>query len=151
METEYGAEGVRLHLASTPDIEEYTFGMEDCPDLIPSIAVAASQRIKKTIIQGVSTLRIKECDRVHALKTELAKFGVRLEEIGEETIVIHQSNQHQHEGATLEFYNDHRMAMCLAPLAALHSSLELNQKEVVEKSFPSFWTELAKTGVTLTP
>jgi 3-phosphoshikimate 1-carboxyvinyltransferase len=127
--------------------DELFFEMGDCPDLIPSVAVTASHLANKVRIHGVATLRIKECDRVWALKNELSKVGVNLEEHGTEVIELSRSVTSTSAKPVFSVYNDHRMAMCLAPLAFLYSSVQVQDPEVVEKSFPSFWRELKKTGL----
>lgn len=125
------------------------FDMLDCPDLIPSIAVSAVHYARKTLIHGVSTLRYKESNRVLALRTELAKINVQLKEIGEDTIELIKLNEDAPISSNICFdtYNDHRIAMCLAPLAIRYKNISIKDPLVVDKSFPSYWEQLEKLGI----
>lgn len=146
VDTEERAGSLHLKPAQIENTEEVTFDLTNTPDLIPSVAVTVSSLIQKTTIKGVSTLRIKECDRVNALKNELSKLGASLEEIEEDSIVI-LKRKGGAKVPVFETYNDHRMAMCLAPLALVYDSIQIDSLEVVKKSFPNFWKELEKVGL----
>lgn len=128
---------------------ELQFDLIDCPDLIPSVAVTAAILSKECYIQGVSTLRVKESNRVEALKNELSKINTELIDLGENEILVKQITNLP-EIASFETYNDHRMAMCLAPLIFLMDKLEIENPGVVDKSFPNFWKELEKSGLEIT-
>jgi 3-phosphoshikimate 1-carboxyvinyltransferase len=84
-------------------------------------------------------LRVQECERVYALKTELQKCGARVEESGD-TLTIHPANLH---GATIETYNDHRMAMCFGTLALKVPGIKIENPSCVKKTFPNFFQKLA--------
>jgi 3-phosphoshikimate 1-carboxyvinyltransferase len=93
---------------------------------------------------GLESLRIKETDRIMALQTELAKFGGSLREVGAgrfrtESAGFAVNNQR------VATYHDHRMAMAFAPLA-LRGPLTIETPQVVKKSYPQFWKELAQAG-----
>ncbi|MDX1953430.1 MAG: 3-phosphoshikimate 1-carboxyvinyltransferase [Verrucomicrobiota bacterium] len=94
---------------------------------------------------GVSTftdlgrLRLQECERVHALKTELSKCGAVIEERGD-TLEVHPSPLH---GAEIETYHDHRMAMCFATLGLNVPGIRLKNPACVKKTFPNFFQKLA--------
>lgn len=128
--------------------KRHTLFMEDCPDLVPSLAVCAAVLKEETVIYGVKSLRIKESNRVKALENELAKIGATLVDQSLDCIKI-LGTKKVPRSLSFQTYNDHRMAMCLAPLCALNSKLEIDSKEVVNKSFPNFWQELAKCGITI--
>lgn len=147
VETIFKADSVCLqqsdHLQKTLQLD-----LSDCPDLIPSVAVTAAILCEETIIKGVQTLRIKESDRVDALKNELSKLGVEISEISDHSIQLRgKAKIDIKEKITFSTYNDHRMAMCLAPLAFLFEEIEIESPDVVHKSFPHFWEELLKCGV----
>lgn len=144
VETIENAEG--LELLKTADCQRtLEINLLDCPDLIPSVAVCAAVLMEKCTIHGVDTLRIKESDRVLALQNELAKIGAELKIIDASCIEIVGSKKLP-ETANFEVYNDHRMAMCLAPLAVSMEKIQIQTIEVVKKSFPNFWNELRKIG-----
>jgi 3-phosphoshikimate 1-carboxyvinyltransferase len=96
-------------------------------------------------------LRVQECERVFALKTELGKCGARVEEQGD-TLVVYPGKLH---GATIETYNDHRVAMCFGTLALKVPGITINNPSCVKKTFPNFFQKLAAApphglGVTIT-
>ena len=89
------------------------------------------------------TLKIKETDRLQALKNEIYKFGTSIEITDDSLHLL--DYKPLTSGAIVETYNDHRMAMAFAPLA-LKTSFSINEAEVVSKSFPDFWDNLAELG-----
>jgi hypothetical protein len=84
-------------------------------------------------------LRVQECERVVALRTELTKCGVRVIETGD-TLEVFPSNLH---GAEIETYNDHRMAMCFAILGLKVPGIKIKNPRCVKKTFPNFFQKLA--------
>lgn len=113
------------------------------PDIVPALAVAATQASGKTVIKKIGHLRLKESDRIAALETELTKMGARIEATAD-SLCIYRS---QLKGAVIATHNDHRIAMSLA-VAALVASGEtiIKNAEVVEKSYPTFWNDFKKIG-----
>jgi 3-phosphoshikimate 1-carboxyvinyltransferase len=93
-----------------------------------------------TVIRGLSTLRVKETDRIAALHTELLKVGI-LTEPGPDFLIVHGGIPH---GARITTYEDHRMAMSFALLGARIPGIEIEEPEVVAKSFPDFWRVLGE-------
>lgn len=95
-------------------------------------------------LTGLQTLRIKETDRIAALKTELEKLGICVE-VGADWLKV---NAGQNNNAIPQFstYNDHRMAMALAPLALIANAVVIDDEAVVAKSYPQYWVELEKLG-----
>ena len=84
-------------------------------------------------------LRVQECERVAALRTELTKCGARLVEEGD-TLTVYPAELH---GAEIETYNDHRMAMCFAILGLKVPGIRLKNPACVKKTFPNFFQKLA--------
>ena len=84
-------------------------------------------------------LRVQECERVVALRTELTKCGAKVIEEGD-TLTVHPSDLH---GAEIETYNDHRMAMCFAVLGLKVPGIKLRNPACVKKTFPNFFQKLA--------
>ena len=114
------------------------------PDLIPALAVAACAARGRTVIHNAARLRIKESDRLAALRNELGALGAA---IGErpDGLVIEGSGELR--GGAARSHNDHRIAMALAVAAALcEGPLELAGDEAVRKSAPAFWDEYASLG-----
>jgi len=91
-------------------------------------------------------LKIKETDRLAALQTELTKFGATVE-ITKDSLSMQSSSLTEQNGVVVvATYDDHRMAMAFAPLC-LKLSIVIQQAEVVSKSYPDFWKDLAYIGV----
>jgi 3-phosphoshikimate 1-carboxyvinyltransferase len=84
-------------------------------------------------------LRVQECERVVALRTELIKCGAKVIEEGD-TLTVYPSKLH---GAEIETYNDHRMAMCFAILGLKVPGIKLKNPACVKKTFPNFFQKLA--------
>lgn len=118
----------------------------DCPDLAPSLIVIAALNCNELIIDGIKTLRIKECNRIKALSNELQKIGAQLIEVTNDQIMIKKTDGLP-DKVEFNTYNDHRMAMCLAPLAFVIDEVKIENIKVVKKSFPNYWLELEKCGI----
>ena len=125
---------------------ELDFDLTECPDLIPSIVVSAVVYGKTCKIKGTSTLKLKESDRVLALKTELAKIGTEVRIIDQNNIVVYPQEVNI-KVLEINSYNDHRIAMALAPLKFLIDQVKIDHPEVVSKSLPEYWIELEKLGI----
>ena len=117
--------------------------MSNMPDVAQTLAVIAAFAQGKTIMRGLSTLPGKETDRIAALHTELAKVGIS-SETGPDYLVVHGGAPH---GARISTYEDHRMAMSFAIMAAKVKGMEIEEPMVVLKSFPNFWEVLASSGI----
>jgi 3-phosphoshikimate 1-carboxyvinyltransferase len=98
----------------------------------------------------LGSLRIKETDRLTALKTELSRFGIAMQEVDGHTLYVHsnEATPLQAPSEMVRTYQDHRMAMAFAPLALLYP-LHIERPGVVEKSYPCFWEHLAAAGFSI--
>lgn len=108
------------------------------PDTAQTLAVIAACAEGSMTIHGLSTLRVKETDRLAALHTELAKLGIA-SVAGSDYLIVHGGEP---QGAHIATYDDHRMAMAFAVLGARISGIVIEEPLVVGKSFPSFWDVL---------
>lgn len=117
--------------------------MSNMPDVAQTLAVIAAFAQGVTTMRGLSTLRVKETDRIAALHTELEKVGIRSEP-GPDYLIVHGGTPH---GARIKTYDDHRMAMSFAIMSARVASIEIEEPHVVEKSFPTFWAALRESGI----
>ncbi len=124
-------------------VKPLTVDMQDCPDQAQTLAVLAAFADGTTTITGVQTLRIKETERVEALEKELEKMGVKTESTPD-TLVIHGGHP---KPARIDTYGDHRMAMSFAVAATQLAGIEINDPDVVSKTFPRFWKTLGLMGV----
>lgn len=119
---------------------EYIFDMKDMPDAVPTLAVLAAVRPGRTVIKGISHLRLKESNRITALVGELTRTGIKAEE-KDDGMVICGGNPH---AAVINTYNDHRIAMSFAMLGLTVPGIIIKDRDCVNKSFPSFWNELER-------
>ena len=100
-------------------------------------------------IKGLQTLRIKETDRLAALQTELSKIAIIATIEDDSVLTIHAPEVGIDHSATVirvATYHDHRMAMAFAPLALLLEEVQVEDPEVVRKSYPGFWADLLDVG-----
>ncbi len=112
--------------------------MGDMSDLVPTLAVVATQAVSPTVIRGVGFIRNKESDRIGDLAHELRSLGADVEE-RDDGMKIKPSVLH---GATVQTHHDHRLAMSLALLGLVLSDLVIADPDVVSKSWPEFWQML---------
>jgi 3-phosphoshikimate 1-carboxyvinyltransferase len=111
----------------------------DLGDSIMTAIVLAPSAGYPVRFTELGRLRVQECERVQALRTELTKCGARIEETGD-TLTVFPSALH---GAEIETYNDHRMAMCFATLGLQVPGLKIRNPSCVKKTFPNFFQKLA--------
>ncbi len=121
--------------------EKIVLNMNDCPDIAQTLCVTATALKIPFEITGLETLKVKETDRLLALKNELFKIGC-ISEITDDSIVSVKFFE-PNENISIATYNDHRMAMSFAPFC-LVKEIIIENEDVVEKSYPDFWTDLKK-------
>ncbi len=117
--------------------------LNNFPDIAQTIAVTCFGLGIGCHLTGLHTLKIKETDRLEALKTELSKFGANIS-VTNDSLTIQQSDN-LNSNISISTYQDHRMAMAFAPLA-LKVPIVIEDAEVVTKSYPSFWEDLRNFG-----
>lgn len=120
------------------------FDFKDCPDLAQTVMVAAAATGITLNITGLESLKIKETDRIEAMKRELAKIGAMLLESTHKWVLKPSDNLP--EQVFISTYDDHRMAMAFAPLSMI-MDVTIENPDVVEKSYPEFWNEVRKIGI----
>ena len=118
--------------------------LKDNPDLAQTIIITCLGLGIDCTLEGLHTLKIKETDRLIALKNEIEKFEVDKVEITENSITLENNSDLKHH-VTIDTYNDHRMAMSFAPLSLL-LPININNPEVVTKSYVNFWNDLESLG-----
>lgn len=131
-----------------PTCAEFNYDFTNCPDIAQTIAVTCFGLGISAKLTGLSTLKLKETDRILALKTELEKMGARVE-ISSTTLSVLPllgGKSRTLNKAAINTYNDHRMAMSFAPLALVYKNISINDPEVVNKSYPEFWDDLKSVG-----
>ncbi len=117
--------------------------LNNTPDIAQTIVVTCFGLGVGCHLTGLHTLKIKETDRLEALKTELSKLGTSISVTDESLTLTPSTNIISNQ--TIATYNDHRMAMAFAPLG-LKTNINIENAEVVSKSYPDFWNDLKKLG-----
>ena len=124
--------------------------MASTPDLVPSWAVLMCLLERSFRMTGVGSLRIKESDRIEALRTELMKLGYVLKIDGDDAISWHGERVAVGPNPpAIDSHDDHRIAMAFAPAAVRFPGLIINNAQVVNKSYPAYWRHLALAGFTI--
>ncbi len=112
--------------------------MNAMPDMVPTLAVVCAFADGVSTIRNVAHLRIKECDRLDAVGTELRRLGVSVEQIADGLRIQGPPRN----GAVIRTYNDHRIAMSFAVLGLRVPGTVIDGATTVAKSFPGFWDVL---------
>ena len=115
------------------------------PDLAQTVVVTCVMLDIPFRFTGLASLRIKETDRIEALKAELRKFGIALTDENRDTLCW-EGERCEPSAPVFETYEDHRMAMSLAPACLMAGDIYINNPEVVSKSYPRYWDDLRKAG-----
>ncbi|WP_299125084.1 3-phosphoshikimate 1-carboxyvinyltransferase [uncultured Winogradskyella sp.] len=144
--TFYDENSIRLVKTEESKTSHLEFHLSDAPDIAQTIAVTAFGLGVECYMTGLHTLKIKETDRLVALKTELDKLGAEID-ITEDSLRVNVSNDIK-SNISIATYNDHRMAMAFAPLG-LKTSIIIENADVVSKSYPQFWEDFSSIGFNL--
>lgn len=140
-----GMERVRLIRTGTPCSRmDYDFVNE--PDLAQTLVVTCAMLDIPFRFSGLQSLKIKETDRMAALRTELRKLGYDIHEKDDSILFWNGERLQPENEPVIDTYEDHRMAMAFAPCAMKLGKLHINNPEVVSKSYPGFWEDLEKVG-----
>lgn len=137
---------ITLYKKVNPNVKHISQNLNNCPDIAQTIVVTCFALEIECDLYGLHTLKIKETDRLEALKAELVKLGANVE-ITNDSLHLKASGKIEENGS-VKTYQDHRMAMAFAPLA-LRVPLCIEDAEVVSKSYPDFWNDLKKVGFTI--
>ncbi|WWC61194.1 pentafunctional AROM polypeptide [Kwoniella dejecticola CBS 10117] len=117
---------------------------------LPALPERQVQRLPPTAsrIYGIANQRVKECNRIKAMRDQLAKFGVETDEFDDGIIVIGKPATSLVRGASVHCYDDHRVAMAFSVLACIIEKTIIEEKRCVEKTWPNFWDDLQnKIGI----
>ena len=152
VETVFNASEYSITLSKRKDhVSDFlSLDLTNTPDIAQTIAVTCFGLGIGCKLIGLHTLKIKETDRLSALKTELEKLGAIVtltsNSLELDSLSITGSSETYKKNILIETYHDHRMAMAFAPLA-VRFPISVNNPMVVAKSFPTFWEDLATMGV----
>jgi len=143
----YDDEGVILTKAELKAADEFNYDFTECPDLAQAVIVSCAALGIKGRFSGLKTLRVKETDRIEALKNELSRLGYAVKVIDDQIVLDGSPAKTIPSAPTIiHCYDDHRMAMAFATLALLRDDIVLDEPHVVKKSYPGFWNDLALAG-----
>ena len=135
--------GIRLEKTKVKQTDLFI----DCiktPDLFQTYAVTAAALKLNVHFSGLQSLRLKETDRIWAVCSELSKMGVEFTHPAPHEVSINAQNSRFDQSYSIETYEDHRMAMAFAPLVLKLPNIAIKHPNVVEKSYPTFWSDIQK-------
>ena len=143
--TEFTAKGIKLKkTGKAPKRLDEDF--VDIPDLAQTFVVACALLNIPFRFTGLQSLKIKETDRITALRNELKKLGYLIEEENDSVLMWNGERCTPEQTPMIQTYEDHRMAMAFAPAAILYPNLQIVEPEVVSKSYPNYWEDLRQAG-----
>ncbi len=131
----------------TAELKPLVLDLKNAPDIAQTIAVTCFTLGVSCDLTGLHTLKIKETDRLVALKTEIEKLGGEVN-ITDKSLHL-KAGESINKMVSIATYNDHRMAMAFAPIA-LKQDLIIEDAGVVSKSYPTFWEDLKSIGFSIT-
>ena len=149
VETEYTSDGVLLTYNPKSVAGRIDIDLQNQPDLAQTIVVTACLKGIPFRISGLSTLRIKETDRISALISQLAKLGYTVRETEDATLESDSVRRSCDKAPAIETFDDHRMAMAFAPASIVVPGITIEDAEVVSKSYPKYWEHLKLIGFNL--
>ena len=126
--------------------EVLSLDLKATPDLVPAMVVTACLKGRRFAFEGVGNLRIKECDRIAVLTTEMRKLGYLLT-FDDESVSWDGSRCESECNPLIMTYKDHRIAMAFAPAVTQHQGLAIEDAMVVNKSFPQYWEQMRLMGI----
>jgi len=144
IKTTYISNGINLSKTDVKLEKKISLDLSNNPDLAQTIIVTCLGLGIDCDLYGLQTLKIKETDRLKALKSEIQKFGVDKIEITDNSIHLENKSKLK-SNISIDTYDDHRMAMSFVPLSILKPII-INDPMVVSKSYVSFWDHLEKLG-----
>jgi len=125
------------------NLQAVSYNLNSSPDIAQTIVVTCLGLGIGCHLTGLHTLKIKETDRLEALRIELTKLDATIS-VTQDSLTL-EASKHINSNTSIATYNDHRMAMAFAPLA-LKVPILIENAEVVSKSYPDFWEDLKKIG-----
>jgi 3-phosphoshikimate 1-carboxyvinyltransferase len=149
IESTFTDEGLHIRKKNTVDRSKvFVHNCTLCPDIAQTLMVTIAGLGIKGQLSGLSTLRIKETDRIQAMMTELARVHtqVTVKEASNDVAVEITGKAKWKDRAKFETYDDHRMAMSLSALACIHPVV-IKDPDVISKSYPGFWKDIASIGI----
>lgn len=145
IQTEQNITGIKIIKSEIKRPVYFEYDFTDCPDLAQTFAFLCAGLGMEAKLNGIENLIHKETNRVQAIANEISKMGTSIV-LSKNSITIMANAKPKISNITFNTYEDHRMAMAIAPLTTIYGSLNLDRADVVTKSFPSYWISLEKCG-----
>lgn len=140
-------EDADMDLLASPDQDaRLNYDFSDCPDLAQAVITTCSLLGIPFRFTGLRSLRIKETDRIEAMRRELLKIGVPVAVTGDDLMEWEGKRTPIFEMPNFDTYDDHRMAMALAAVSIFIPGIIINDAQVVSKSYPTFWDDMRSAG-----
>lgn len=136
-EVSWSENGVKVGPPKNGALRGVTVDMAACPDIVPTVAVVAAQASSRTVISGAAHLRIKECDRIEAMHSQLSKVGAKVQATDDGLII--DPAPLTPGPVDMKSFGDHRIPMSLSILENAGIQPRFDTPECVSKSFPTFW------------
>ena len=147
VETQPEGEGCWLCKKNNQPLPEFfSYDFIQAPDIAQTLAVLCAGLNIPARLEGLQTLQIKETERITALHTELTRLGAVVQSDAQSLDILQGIPLPLTELPSIRTYGDHRMAMAFAPLACILPAIRIENPNVVEKSYPDFWTDLELLG-----
>lgn len=151
--------GIHTHINDNEVLLEKTkhrcqylhYDFTDCPDLAQTTIVCCALLGIGGCFSGMQTLNFKETNRIKAVQKELNKINWELIAYGQNEYELKERFPKSKVELTFETYKDHRMAMSIAPICIIMDEISIEDPAVVQKSFPDFWKEIEKLGISQCP
>lgn len=143
VKSQFNGNQLTLNKQANFNYQDVTFDLNNTPDIAQTIVVTCLGLGIGCHLTGLHTLKIKETDRLEALRIELTKLGANISVTNDSLTLV--ATKKINPNITIVTYNDHRMAMAFAPLA-LRVPIYIENAEVVSKSYPDFWEDLKSLG-----
>ncbi len=157
VQTTFAQNSINIKKIENCQLKTVAYELNNAPDIAQTIAVTCFGLGIGGYLTGLHTLKIKETDRLLALKTELEKLDAEID-VSDDSLTLKandifdfpkNSKHSKVEVESISTYNDHRMAMAFAPLA-LKTYIQIEDAMVVSKSYPTFWEDLKSIGFIIT-
>ena len=143
VETVYQKDGILLK-SKAETVEKIDFNFKDYPDLAPTVMATCAAKGIELMIRGINHLKYKESNRILSMDEELSKIGCSISRQGQAYVL---KAGELPEKAEFNTHQDHRIAMCLAPLALKIKEVSINNPDVSIKSYQDYWNDMQKLGV----
>jgi len=142
---EHGVQGIRIRKGGAC-AKRLDYDFVNQPDLAQTLVCTCTAMGVPFRFTGLQSLKIKETDRIEALRAELRKFGYVVNEAEDSIMWWDGERSKGEDNPSVDTYEDHRMAMALAPCCLRFGPMEVDNPQVVSKSYPRFWEDLRSAG-----